>query len=492
MSRKIFSLDIRDDAISALLVENSLKGNRIQTQMHVPFSDVTASTPENSQMPETKLDRIAEAIGTITSQINLTGAETMVSVLPEYVSYRNLQVPFKDRKKIRQVLPFELEPVLPYPIDDLIIDFKMIRPAGKTDILVSVAKASEINGILSILKEFNIEPYLLTPGSFSSVLCLAEFSETDGDFIFVDLDGKYATVFTVVSGRVHIARSFYSKISDPRLKAQKLSDNIFQVIAAFESLFLMDFEPSKILMSGKGIDLEFFNQEIEKTLGIGTVAVDMFDTVNAKLNLTSDSPFDADHMNNALSLAVAEIMGIRSINFHGEHSIIKKYWEEYKNDFIKTGLVAAFVFVLLMFNVLSEAHFLQKKENQLNRKIAFIFQSTFPEVTKIIDPVQQMQVLVQQEQEKNMFTGNIEQEILNIDILNEISSRIPAELDVEVSNFVRGEDNLVISGHTDSFNNVDDIKSRLERAEMMKNITISSANLEKSTNRIQFKLKIDL
>ncbi|MEZ4567966.1 MAG: hypothetical protein R2860_13765 [Desulfobacterales bacterium] len=48
---------------------------------------------------------------------------------------------------------------------------------------------------------------------------------------------------------------------------------------------------------------------------------------------------------------------------------------------------------------------------------------------------------------------------MNIDILNEISSRIPAELDVELTNFVRGEDNLVISGHTDSFNNVDDMKA---------------------------------
>ena len=193
-----------------------------------------------------------------------------------------------------------------------------------------------------------------------------------------------------------------------------------------------------------------------------------------------------------MGLATVEILGLRTINFLGEHSIVRRYWEEYKNDFIKTGLIAAFVFVLLMFNVLFEAHFLQKEVNQLNRRIAFIFQSTFPEVGKIIDPVAQMRTLVRQEQEKNVFSGKIDQEVMNIDILNEISSRIPAELDVELTNFVRGEDNLVISGHTDSFNNVDDMKSRLEQSEILKNITINAANLEKSTNRIQFKLKIDL
>ena len=490
MSRKIFSLDIRDNAISALLVENSLKGNRIQAQMHVPFSDINSDIDNDT--PENKLNRISEALGIISKEINFAGAECIVSVSPEFIAYRNLQVPFKDRKKIRQVLPFELEPILPYPVDDLIIDFKIIHPAEKTDVLVCVTKTAEINELLHTLNEFDIEPYLLTPGGFSSALCLTDFSQTNDDFIFVDLAGNHATVFTVVSGRIYIARSFYSNIADPYLKAKKLSDNIFQVIAAFESLFLRDFEPSKILLSGNEIDMELFNQEVEQLLGIKGVAVDMFSDVNLKLNFSSDISFDAATMNNALSLALVEIMGLRTINFYGEHSIIKKYWEEYKNDFIKTGLIAAFVFVLLMFNVLFEAHFFQKEVNQLNRQIAFIFQSTFPDVTKIVDPLKQMKANVAQEQEKNMFTGKIEQEILNIDILNEISSRIPADLDVEITNFVRGEDSLVISGNTDSFNNVDDIKGRLERSELFKNITISSANLEKSTNRIQFKLKIDL
>jgi len=491
MSRKIFSLDIRDNAISALLVENSLKGNRIQAQMHVPFSHINDNN-NNDDASENNLNRVSEALGIISKEINFTGAETIVSISPEFVAYRNLQVPFKDRKKIRQVLPFELEPLLPYPVDDVIIDFKIIRPAEKTDILVCVTKSAEINALIHTLSEFDIEPYLLTPGGFSSVLCLTHFSHANEDFIFVDLDGKHATVFTVVSGRIHIARSFYSNIADPLLKVKKLSDNIFQVIASFESLFLKDFEPSKILLSGSEIDRELFNQEIEQLLGIESVFVDMFADANVKHNFSSDIAFDAATMNNALSLAVVEIMGLRTINFYGEHSIIKKYWEEYKNDFIKTGLIAAFVFVLLMFNVLFEAHFFQKEVNGLNRQIAFIFQSTFPDVTKIVDPLKQMKANVAQEQEKNMFTGKIEQEVLNIDILNEISSRIPADLDVEITNFVRGEDSLVISGNTDSFNNVDDIKGRLERSSLFKNITISSANLEKSTNRIQFKLKIDL
>jgi Tfp pilus assembly protein PilN len=103
-----------------------------------------------------------------------------------------------------------------------------------------------------------------------------------------------------------------------------------------------------------------------------------------------------------------------------------------------------------------------------------------------------MRSRVQEERQKGAFTGEMENEMSNIDILNEISSRIPADQDVEITNLVRGDDSLLVTGNTDSFNTVDDIKVRLSQAEGLKNITINSANLEKATNRIQFKLKIDL
>jgi general secretion pathway protein L len=69
---------------------------------------------------------------------------------------------------------------------------------------------------------------------------------------------------------------------------------------------------------------------------------------------------------------------------------------------------------------------------------------------------------------------------------------IPDSLDVEITHFVRSEDSILISGSTDTFNAVDEIKGRLEKAKPFGKITISSANQDKTTNRIQFKLKVEL
>ena len=55
-----------------------------------------------------------------------------------------------------------------------------------------------------------------------------------------------------------------------------------------------------------------------------------------------------------------------------------------------------------------------------------------------------------------------------------------------------GPDSVLLSGSTDTFNTVDDIKSRLEGQAGFKGVTISSATMEKSDNRIRFKLKVQL
>ena len=60
---------------------------------------------------------------------------------------------------------------------------------------------------------------------------------------------------------------------------------------------------------------------------------------------------------------------------------------------------------------------------------------------------------------------------------------------MEFTQFVRGDENILISGDTDTFNAVDEIKGKLEKSKLLKNITINSANLDAASNRVQFKLR---
>jgi len=51
----------------------------------------------------------------------------VVSVLPgDAVTHRILELPFADRKRLEQTVPFELESHLPFELDETVIDFQVL------------------------------------------------------------------------------------------------------------------------------------------------------------------------------------------------------------------------------------------------------------------------------------------------------------------------------------------------------------------------------
>jgi Tfp pilus assembly protein PilN len=80
--------------------------------------------------------------------------------------------------------------------------------------------------------------------------------------------------------------------------------------------------------------------------------------------------------------------------------------------------------------------------------------------------------------------------IRSIDILNSISEKIPDNIKVDLTRLVIQPENVLISGTTDTFNSVEDIRSRLEQIQYFKKVTTSSANTDRSGNEVRFMLKM--
>jgi len=483
MSRKVLGLDIRNHSVTAVVVKSSLKESRIEAYAHIPF--IQEGEDENS---------LAAALQTLTEKIDIAGCDCAVSIPAQQFSYRNLKVPFKNSRKISMVLPFELEPTLPYRIEKLAIDFQPIEaPESEenTDLIAATIEKSALDLYKETLSAVKIDPEIITISGLPAALCLAYQADPGEDQLLIEIDKQHCTLFANASGQIRFIRSFTVPAAASS-KPKMLCTQIQRTLAAFDDISQFDFRPLDIIVTGNGLASASLADEIAGILEIPVKTANLANRLAIPIESNTGAAWNHAQMDSALALAIMEIEGYTGLNFHKSQFAVQKFWLKHRSQMIKTGILAAAVLALLCFNVLFESYTLNKRLNYLDDQITEIYKATFPEVKKIVDPYQEMRAKLRQAKENAGFQTETGPGIRSIDIINRISQRIPEETAVDITRLVISPQSVLISGNTDTFNSVDDIKGRLEGIDFFKKVTISSANVDRSGKEVRFMLKVEL
>jgi type II secretory pathway component PulL len=417
----------------------------------------------------------------------------VVSISADHFSYRILKVPFKEAKKIRMVLPFELEPTVPFPVDDLIIDFIDLESdhrKDQTDLIAVAVPKSELAPYIETLADIKIDPEMVTVSGLPSALCLARQTDPGEDQLFLEINKTICSLFIVGDGRIKLIRSIPTPVAE-NTRAGALGAFVRRTLAAYGELSRSDFQPLDIVMTGSGLNGANFDKQIAGVLDLPANRLNISDRLSIPVDDEDVNPWDPAIMDNALSLAMVEIEGMGGLNFHKGQFAAKKLFVKHKKNWIKTGIFAAAVVVLLLFNLITDSYRLNKQLDGYDQQIRNIFQATFPG-EKIVEPFQQMQIKVK-ETRKNAGTQSAAgPHLRSIDILNAISRSIPETTTVDVTRMVISAETVLISGSTDTFNSVENIKSKLEQVDVFKKVTISSTSKDRSGKAIRFQLKVEL
>jgi len=498
MTRKILGLDIRNDSISAVLLTSSLKGNEIESFAYVPYDE---DNEDGSRM--------YAALQKIVDRKNIADSVCVVSFPAEEISFRNLRIPF------RQILPLEMEPLLPYPTDDLLMDFQIMPLAegsDDTDIIAVAVRKSYIDERVSELAAFGIAPRIIAAGSSQTALCLTHFSDIPDNSVVIDIDSKKSSLLAFVSGQISLIRSMplHSTIEK---RAGALCADIQRTLAASETLTGAEIRPEAFFLTGPGLNDQSdqsdqvgqadqadqpnladpdYQDEIARFFDVPTYRMDLAKVSGVELDAAKATSWTPCQMDNALSLAFTDITGVPWMNFSKKRFAVKKQWLEQKKNIVKSGVLAGVILFLAILNMIFDFHTAGKEIDRLDGEIKKIFKASFPEITRISDPLKQMTIELRELKKDSAISDGAGENILAIDILNDISSMIPKTIDVEFERLVIGPDNVTISGETAAFNNVDDMKSHLEKGELFHKVVISSANTDRSENKVRFKLKISL
>ena len=178
---EIVSFEISEAEISAAVVETSFRDYKV-TAFHrearrgddTPLVEQLRHFVESHQLP----------------------SETVLSVLPPHsVSWRVLKLPFRDRKRLQQTLPFEIENHIPFDLEDVVIDYQVLRREGSgTTVLVGVVPKAELEAHISLLSDAGIDPKLVDLAPLAAINILKLVPDLPADLVFIDRDAASTSI----------------------------------------------------------------------------------------------------------------------------------------------------------------------------------------------------------------------------------------------------------------------------------------------------------
>lgn len=480
MSHKVLGLEIRETAIAAVLLDSGFKGCTLVDQFYAP---VPADSAED--------EGLSKAIDSLMEKLNPVGATCVLGIPTTFISFRNLSVPFTDVKKIKQMLPFELEPTLPVPVEALVFDFEAVKQNGGQDLLAFVAEKEQLDRYLTLLDKVNLHPVIITPSGYAATRIITRMAGVDEDLLFVDTSDAHHTVYAVSGGHVRMVRTLPVGAGGyPVMRSMELA--IKRTFTVLQENMGISVNPSTVYSMGTKSHLLGGSNGRSKLMGVPIKSIEQIRTF-PRLSGSTDTPeWAAGQLDMALALALTETEAVSGVNFSTERSTFQHYWTEYRKNIIISGVLILLVMVTALAGQFMRLGAKERHLADLDQQIETVFKNTFPEVTRIVDPLHQMELKIKEAGEGGTGLVLSGTNARVIDILNALSQNIPASVDVTINRMVVGKDNVMLSGNTLNFNTVDDIKGRMESADIFKSVTISSADLEKSGKRVRFKLKLDI
>ena len=245
MSRRILAIEIGNHNLSAVLLTTGIKS------MTVEAGAVLALDRTNDQPGHQ--DPLEQALSTLQTKINTANATVVVALPAGRSLYRTIEVPFKDEKKIRQILSFELEPLLPLPIDRLVFDFQHNQQEEGVEVLAAGIDRQYLDYVREVFAGSGLHPQLIVPGGFAMATVFSIHGPQQSEqFIVLDVGLDTATMFALSQGQTLLVRSMQVDTSAEEM-ITALAIKIRQTLTSHNDIASSPYSPTALFITGSGI-----------------------------------------------------------------------------------------------------------------------------------------------------------------------------------------------------------------------------------------------
>ena len=205
-------LDIGRTAIKAVRFRRGLTGRESVEYFHqkLPFTGEGGVDHE----------RVAELLRAFVRRHRLGSARVVTALACREVFLRTLTLPFADAEKVSQVAPFEMENLIPLPLEEVAVGCVVLGSEGKageaathaaSDVLVAAAPRATVEEHLKFLADVGIDPAAVNVDALALFAVTQQLrregAEVPLDLAIIDLGASKTTLCLTHQGRPWMLRT---------------------------------------------------------------------------------------------------------------------------------------------------------------------------------------------------------------------------------------------------------------------------------------------
>jgi general secretion pathway protein L len=435
---KIAGLSLEQGRLSAALVQRQFGRMELLDSRTTPVADEAA---------------LAAAVR---ERANAWPDARIVLALPgRLFTSRIMTLPFSDRKRIEKAIPYELEDIIPLPLDGMVLDHLPLNgatraKASESRVLCAALPKAVLREHLDRFSAVGVDPPGVIPSSAALAAVAMMLPEAPATLVINGCDACLMSGGTV--------RAVCSIGTGP-------TGGLRHVVQALETEQKERVEQALVLSGGP---------ELQAQLAELGIAVRV-----AAPELGGKKALDAV----SLGAALITDMNLRKGEF--AYGLADLGARSRKRTLFIAGAAAA---VLFCVNLGVKYSLVQATYGKADREIREVYRQTFPQEKPASDPVRQMRDRIAEA--KKRF-GALGSGASALDVMKTVTDGVPREVRVGFQEFLLEGDRLRLQGETPSFDAVDKIKASLQQSPLFAEVTVQDTRMGVD-NKVKFRLDIKL
>ena len=450
--------------------------------------------------------------------------EYLVGALPTArVTQRHLRFPFTGSRRVAQAVDFQIHEEIAFPLEDTIRAHEQVRLTGdQTEVLVVIAPREDVRAYLDALHRMRAEPRIVDVEGAVLANLSCQLEDPKLGRVILDVGHSKSNLVLLAGGRpillrrIPVAgRHFTEAIAEDRdlsiedAQAHKHEYGVFEVGSTKPASQMLDgalerlaretlrslqshvvdsgpASPSQLLVVGGSAQLMGLSAFLSERTGLEA----------AELKLDGGPRLGADPSRfaqaAALALRGAGRRAATRIDFRRGEFAYTADLSALKRQLQLTVALFALVLALWLASTVSKMLINESQVDKLQQTISSIHRQTFPTSRATGNFMQEMEKEYGRARELADHLGVTGRGLTILASLREISTRVPAGLDITFDELRIDSKNITGRGHTPDFVSADLLRRELSRIDGFGKVLVSDVATDSRRGGKSFTLKIRL